>query len=95
MRASRFVAVAAVLASAPLFSIYALKYASFSPGYFFVALYSASLISLPATVVLLLVEAILIVVSSRRGEREVRNWHLGGAAVCVLALLNVLIVRNL
>lgn len=95
MRWARLTAVASALASVPLFLTYQIKHTLFPRSYFFVFMYSAGLISVLLVPSLLALETILIVVSTKRGQHDVRRWHISGALVAILAEGVFLLARNL
>ncbi len=95
MRATRLITIVTALFSIPLFFTYQIKHTLFPQGYLFVFMFSAGLISVLIVPVLLLLEVIMVVVSTKRGELRIRLWHIGGTVIAGFAEGIFLVARNL
>ena len=90
----RWLAVATIVMSIPLFASYPIKHTLF-PGYAFVATFTWGLIAVPAVSILLSCEFLIILIALRRHtDRAQMRIHEFAAIIAILAEGVFLFVRS-
>ncbi len=93
---ARCLSAVTILLCIPLFLTYPIKHTLFRPGYLFVTLYSAGLLSVLMVPVLLVVELVFLMLSFRQGGRVGdKRWHFVGVVTALSAEVVFLIGRQL